>query len=382
MPKARRTRDRRLVPKIATQVVRECRDRCVAIVRVLAERFDQDRAEVRVDTERTRIRRRVGAQRANEITEVLRSLSVGRLPAHELERDHRERVEIGAHLDLAGSREMFGTHVSPRPGDPLERPLVAIDHPRDAEVDDPRHPGRIDEDVRRLQVAVDHASLMRVVYGVRDIGEHSNAVTTIHLASPRMRVERRRSLDELHRDQRGRLRERIDFDDARLVELGDARMAESRERVRLVVNAAPHRLVCGIDGYDLDRRLATWKALAGPVHGAHATLADSFDELVSLERARQLEVQRARRDSAIQVGLCEIPQIDERRLGEKRGVRLERPKRPLQAFGHLWILVAKSVEQPRPSVIAEIERLAHERVESAFVVGHGSPPPGRFAPSR
>src|SRR5262249_32953450 len=72
---------------------------------------------------------------------------------------------------------------------------------RDAEVEDLRLPGLVDEDVPGLQVAVDHALLVRVLDGVGDLREEIEALVRPQFSLAHV-VRQRHAADELHGEVR------------------------------------------------------------------------------------------------------------------------------------------------------------------------------------
>ena len=105
---------------------------------------------------------------------------VERQPSREqLVEDDAERVDVGSRVELRHvPDDLLGTHVAHRP-DHLARHRLyrrlqfGLRGAREAEVEH-LGPARFgDEDVGRLQVAVNDAAVMRVLHGVRDIGDEA-----------------------------------------------------------------------------------------------------------------------------------------------------------------------------------------------------------------
>ena len=100
---------------------------------------------------------------------------VGQAAGQQLVQDHAQRVHVAARVELERIGEhLLGAHVGERadelPDVGLQRRLrVAVGDARHAEVEDLRLPGFVDQDVARLQVAVDDAALVRVVDRVADL---------------------------------------------------------------------------------------------------------------------------------------------------------------------------------------------------------------------
>jgi len=173
---------------------------------------------------------------------------------------------------------------------PKQRPLRgerartarAVQQPRDAEVHD-RRPGiaigpTADEDVGRLQVAVDHAPLVRVLHGAADTGKQPAAKGEAH-AVPLAPPVDRQALHKLgHQERLPTSRP------PRVVDRRDPPMAQRAQNLRLALQAVgrprAHTLVVAkhLDGHlALDR-----PSLTRVVHPAVRPHADQGQHLVPL----------------------------------------------------------------------------------------------------
>ncbi len=148
----------------------------------------------------------------------------------------------------------------------------------DAEVADLHRAVGEQEDVRRLDVAVDHALLVRVVERVQDLRHDAHDVGD---AEALVRLEARlqlASLDELHRD----------VPDAcflaEIVDRHDVRVVEAARRVRLAAKAVDHldRVLAGelVLADRLQRDDALDHRIVGFVDDAHRAAADLAPDLV------------------------------------------------------------------------------------------------------
>ncbi len=210
-----------------------------AIDRQLLDGAHHDALERRRNVGSTAVQRDRGvppdAERRGPLVPIVSPLE-GTRPAEQLVEDDAEREKIAARVD-AFAQDLFGRHVRGRSerGDVLEpqgreRDLVGAGRAlRDPEVEDldvtvPAH-----EDVRRLDVAVDDAALVRVGQPSRD-----------GRADDGDRVRRERGLllgdggeaeavDELEREMHARVALREG------VEHADVRVREGREDARLAL---------------------------------------------------------------------------------------------------------------------------------------------------
>ena len=135
----------------------ECRGGSAQRVRLQAAEDDALHRRIEVVHEARRGRRRRLRSQASQLVE--RRRSERRLPGEELVEHQTERVEVAAGRDFP-SRELFRRHV----GRCARRDVGAFDLLREAgeaEVGDARPAAAVHHDVRRLQVAVEHADLVR-----------------------------------------------------------------------------------------------------------------------------------------------------------------------------------------------------------------------------
>ena len=175
-------------------------------------------------------------------------------------------------------RNLLGRHVGGRADDRAGAGRVAFLKPGDAEVHDFHASIGHDADVRRFDVAVNHAALMREM----QTGEHFDR--DVQLALERERIAQRdhvgeiTPLDQLHRDEQLAFgfAEVVDRDDVGVLNrAGSARFAEEAllHVVRLP-EARAQQLQCDV---------ASQHRVVGLPHDAHRALAEQLMQLVLAE---------------------------------------------------------------------------------------------------
>jgi hypothetical protein len=99
----------------------------------------------------------------------------GKTAGEQPEQDHTKRVDVGARVDrFRSGQHLFGAHVRERPQELSglrfhgRHQHLRADRARDAEVEHLRLTVGGDEDVARLEVAMNDAALMRVLYRIAD----------------------------------------------------------------------------------------------------------------------------------------------------------------------------------------------------------------------
>ena len=216
------------------------------------------------------------------------------------------------------ARGLLGAHVAERADDVAgERDAAVVLNPREAEVGDPELALQVEQQVRRLHVAVDDAVVVGVLQGfgrffaepgdaaeelaaanrlvAREDGaaavDGDRARRAVHRAADAGRALRRRdaahgpqlvdgglhrlAVDVLHRVvvDAVLLADGEHGDDVRMVELGGG--------LRFVAEAGDLPLIeHGGEGQDLQRDAAIERHLVGLVDDAHAAAADLADDLV------------------------------------------------------------------------------------------------------
>jgi hypothetical protein len=260
-------------------------------------------------------------------------------PREHLVQDHAEGEDVAAHVDRRHvAARLLRAHVRDGAADHAlmgERAVLGVlgGQPREAEVEDLHHRrrgfgvallGRRHDDVQGLQVAVDHAALVRVVHSVGDRAEHLEPLRDLlrrqRASAGGEPLVERLSAHQLHREvvvPVGRV--------PRLVDRGDVGVPESAERLGL---AAEHAGVDVVDvvplSHDLDGDAPARAGLLGLPHHAHAALAEEADDAVVADRlGRSAPLGEGRR----QVGLRE------RRVGFRTALRRWRPVFEVRHWG-------------------------------------------------
>jgi hypothetical protein len=193
---------------------------------------------------------------------------------------HAERVEVAAWVGLGTlgllRREVRGrTHH--RAGLGEVRLRRCVEGAGDAEVGDLHRAGRADEDVRRLDVAVDETSGVGEAEGGGDLAGDLRRLLRREVAVGAQDVGQRAPVDVLHGDEvRGGVLAPIeDVDDVRVVEVGG--------RLGLAAEALDE---VGVDGelgeQHLDRHLTVEQAVVAQEDLGHAATPDALDQLVAV----------------------------------------------------------------------------------------------------
>ena len=209
-----------------------------------------------------------------------------RLAAEQFVEDHAEGVQVAADVRRLGqSVGLLGAHVLGRPDRVSrfgrrrsigERLVEAL---RDAEVDHDRLRTRVelvDEDVRRLEIAVQHAAAMGVRHRIDDAPEELDAGP--HIEAPRIGVAQDRVAAHVrHREEGTPV-----VGGPRLEDAGDARMREPRERLLLALESPQDARAVEAVAKDLDRDEPLRRSHRSPEeHLAEASLADAGEQPVA-----------------------------------------------------------------------------------------------------
>jgi hypothetical protein len=316
------SRDDRQVGEVPAQVGSELGSGLVSLGGLLGEGLENDGVEVAAEgaVARRGRRRIVARDQAGHLSDGLAGHWEGKPAGEHFVEDDSERIHVGAGVDGVGAAlHLLGAHVGEGADDLASvgaqrrrRCAIGIGEAGDAEVEDlglaadqrgggceaesrsSRGVGggrcgdggcgvvRLDEDVARLEVAVDDAFLVRVMDGVADAGDEGGAIRDGEVGSE---LEQRAAFDQLHREERsldavgpGRR--------AGLEDLGDAGVLESPEGIGLVAEAAKE---FGGDDYRADHLQgdgAPRALLLGAEDGSHAADAeDSGDREVAEAKA-------------------------------------------------------------------------------------------------
>ncbi len=133
-----------------------------------------------------------------------------------------------------------------------------------------------DQDVARLDIAVDEAPFVRGGDRARCLGCDPRRLTRRQRAGPPDDRGQVFAVDELHDDVRA------DLVGAVVVHGHHAGMVQRRRRLRLLPKAGEEvRVVAVLGPQDLDRHVAFELAVAGSVDGRHPALAEELDQAVT-----------------------------------------------------------------------------------------------------
>src|SRR5262249_17923057 len=131
-----------------------------------------------------------------------------------------------------------------------------------------------ERDIRRLEIAVDDALVVRGLQGVGNLPRDRQRIAEGQTAAPEPPGERV-AFDELE-DKQARLSNLLES-----MNRGDVRMVQRREHLRFASESRePFRIEGERGGQDLDRDLALQLRVARAVHFAHPTRAERRDDLV------------------------------------------------------------------------------------------------------
>ncbi|HEY0178894.1 MAG TPA: hypothetical protein VGC30_04575 [Dokdonella sp.] len=275
-------RAHRLAALMTLDVALQVADGFVAARRLRTQAFRDDRIEVAGD--QARRYRRVGAPGSDAARQPRRALeqsprrvrvreaagTPGPLAGQQFEQQHAERVDVGRGRHRLAA-ELFGRRVVRRErcdGEFGRAWRGRVEQLRDAEVEQLHGAGGVDEDVGRLQVAVDDQVAVRIGDGLADLSEQRESFGERRAPFVAV-VAQRTSFDEFHHRVRTALRRRAAVEQAR-----DARMVEPREDVALGMEAAA--LAVGLAAQQLQRDAMLERAVGAlrRVHLAHAAAAD------------------------------------------------------------------------------------------------------------
>ncbi len=176
------------------------------------------------------------------------------------------RDVVGAADQVAGARQR-------------RQPLLA----HEPEVDQQRAAVAAQEDVRRLDVAVEDPALVRMVQRVRDLRERRGGARAVDApgrvdeAAARDHVGERRPLDQLHREEPGAVAV------ADLLDVHDVVVAQAGRRIRFAQEALDRGgLQREVRLEDLERDELAAGATARPIDDTHPAAADlAFDHEIA-----------------------------------------------------------------------------------------------------
>ena len=233
-----------------------------------------------------------------------------------------ERVQVALHRHRA-ARELLGRHVGRRAG---PRVRAVVGRPGDAEVGEAHVPLAVDHHVRRLEVAVQHAPLVRGGEAGAQLPRHLDRLV---LRQPPDAAQQRRevlAVDVLHRE----VRPAVDLAD--VVHAADVLVGDLARDAHLVVELREARGIGGDGlGQELQRHGLVEAQVVGAVHLAHAAASEQADDAVAVvddgagreaptvtgrQRGGRRVARRAAR-AAAEAGRAEL----RRQIGGRRGER-------------------------------------------------------------
>ena len=203
----------------------------------------------------------------------------GLAPCEELVENEAERIDVA--LDgSALARELLGRHVGGRPGD-LGAALVVVDADGEAEVGDLRAAAAVDHDVAGLEVAVQHALVVRRGEARAHLARDLDRLV---LGKPPDAAQERGQIlavDVLHGEEVPPL------DLADVVDAADVGVRDAARVAHLGVEALdPGRLRGELRRQELQRDGLAELQVVGAVDLAHAAAADEADDAVALGEDR------------------------------------------------------------------------------------------------
>ena len=245
---------------------RHLRGRLEPLGRVLRQRLEHDRVERRAHlrVDRARYRRLLADLLHRDRDGVV---AVERdAPAEHLEEDDPDRVDVGRRRDLhplrlLGAEVLGGAHHRAGPGD------LGAAGAGDAEVGDPDPPVAVDQDVHRLQVAVDDPVLVRERGGGEHLARHLDRLLDLEPLVDQL--AQRGALDQLHRDVVAVLV------GAAVEDADDVLVLQPRRRRRLAAEPLDELGVAGeVLVQELERDVAAELGVAGAPDVGHAAGAE------------------------------------------------------------------------------------------------------------
>ena len=286
-----RSRDHRIAAQIAIEIVGECGCGRVALARLLLERLEHDRVEIAAQVSRCRALARDGAgcaHFARQHVPVRRERALERvrsLAREQLVRDYAERVHVALGRDRA-ARDLFRRRVLGREHaytdlrQRLVRGAAFLDELGDAEVEQVNLSLRVDQDVGRLEIAMDDQSRMRVRDRAGDLRDERDPGAYVELVLAAVDVDRL-AFDVLEREIRPAV-----LGDARVIQASDVRMLERREDLALLSRALGE-LRQRPPVRQLQRDLSPQDAVGAlrQPYGAHAAFADRAEQSVRTDYA-------------------------------------------------------------------------------------------------
>ena len=201
---------------------------------------------------------------------------VGHSAGEQLVENHTQRIHVAARIQRKWiALHLLRAHVCQRPDNHADvclprRLRVGIGETGYTEIQNLRLARFIHENVGRLQVTMDQAALMGMLHRIADSGHQFQPLPCIQMMIVAI-GEQRLTTHQLHGEVR--LFAKRSVRGSRFVDLGNPRMLQPPQRLRLVLEAAQH-LASGRSCPDhLQRNCAMRTFLFRLVHRAHSALA-------------------------------------------------------------------------------------------------------------
>ena len=192
-------------------------------------------------------------------------------PREHFKGDRTQRIDVGPGVDTALAHRLFRRHVvrrterEPR----LRHALTArvLQRQRDAEVRYERM-AALQQNVLRLDVAMDHATLVGVLQRIRHFTRNAQRVIHRELTLPIESAAQRLAVDERHHV------EQLTIGAAAVEQRQDVRMLQRGGKLDLLKKPlrADDRTELGMQ--QLDRHVAPVTHVLGQIHGRHAALPE------------------------------------------------------------------------------------------------------------
>ena len=196
-------------------------------------------------------------------------------PGQHLVQHDAQRVNIGAAVDLLALNALGGHVFDGSHHGALPRHAGFAEHAGDAEIGHLDHVLRRDHDIRRLDVAVQDAHVVRVFDTLQGLAEQRHRSRCHHRFRIANDVVERGAVDELHHHVEvvAAAEEREERGGIGMVQLGegDRLTAEARQQIGLAGQ---------LGAQALDRHLAVEHDIDALEDGPHAAFADLLDNLV------------------------------------------------------------------------------------------------------
>ncbi len=196
--------------------------------------------------------------------------------------EHAQGVDVAAPVQLTLAHRLLGRHVGGRADGGAGRgePRAGLHRAGDAEVGHHRAPGvAVEQDVVGLDVAVDHAALVRVVERVGDLAHQPPHLVHRQAPFPGQQPRQAPARDQRHHQPGHAVAL------AHVVDGHDVRVRQPRRSVGLAREPGPHRgVVRQVGRQHLEGDQPLEPPVPGAVHDRHAAAADLLQQLVVIAR--------------------------------------------------------------------------------------------------